>query len=362
MKNWFIFLSCAILVFAGTTAVASDSLQALLFPVNIQLNGEAKQPDDSHPVVNINGETYVPLRYLSEQMGATVGWKEDTKTISIDYVTDEGLPLTNTWNHSIRAGNLKAVPNEDKTKTRVTGQFQNMSSELGIGLILNFYSNKGEKMGTASYNATMKSGEINTVQMEGEGDLSNYAVVTMDVWYKHAPSYAIPPGELNVKDEHMPDIALGDIGAFRYSGRDGVYTQVLGHLSNQLPRPGNYKLTLQFMDGNGVLLGTTTLPQRHWSNAPGGIGGFEAVGPGDFSKYASVKLQVTPLPDTDLPIGMKELNEQITVTKETSFYAKPDDGLPVLGKISPQSIHIFGKWNDWYYFESWAGSSWMKLQ
>ncbi|MCL4439707.1 MAG: copper amine oxidase N-terminal domain-containing protein, partial [Firmicutes bacterium] len=52
------------------------------FPVvKLMVNGQLKEP--TSPVIIIDGRTYVPLRFVSESLGAKVDWDDVTGTVKI---------------------------------------------------------------------------------------------------------------------------------------------------------------------------------------------------------------------------------------------------------------------------------------
>ncbi|WP_181186153.1 stalk domain-containing protein [Alkalicoccus urumqiensis] len=71
---------------AGTGAGAATSkMIEVYYNVNdIKINGESAMPSnpDNNPFI-YNGTTYVPLRFVSQELGETVKWDGATKTITI---------------------------------------------------------------------------------------------------------------------------------------------------------------------------------------------------------------------------------------------------------------------------------------
>ena len=77
MKKFMLGLTCGCILSFSTVALASDSVQAVLFPSKVTVHGvnETKDlaPDDD--VINYNGKTYIPLRAFSEAMGSFVNYE-----------------------------------------------------------------------------------------------------------------------------------------------------------------------------------------------------------------------------------------------------------------------------------------------
>ncbi len=64
---------------------ASDFIETHLFPATIIINGKESEQNDSLPILNYNGNAYVPIRYFAENMQAQVGYDPQNTSIFIDY-------------------------------------------------------------------------------------------------------------------------------------------------------------------------------------------------------------------------------------------------------------------------------------
>ncbi|RKN66113.1 DUF3221 domain-containing protein [Paenibacillus ginsengarvi] len=86
MKRFVLGLVCGVMLAIGTAAYASDTVQAVLFPAKFVINGQVRSLDGEYTALNVDGHAYVPVRFIAEQMGATVGFlASDTNTIYINY-------------------------------------------------------------------------------------------------------------------------------------------------------------------------------------------------------------------------------------------------------------------------------------
>jgi hypothetical protein len=85
LKKFFLGLTCGIALTATTAVYASDTIQAYLFPVKYVFNGQTKELDSEFTTLNYNGHTYVPVRWVSENMGANVGYNGNSQSIWINY-------------------------------------------------------------------------------------------------------------------------------------------------------------------------------------------------------------------------------------------------------------------------------------
>ncbi|MGI6307508.1 MAG: stalk domain-containing protein [Dethiobacteria bacterium] len=83
-------LFVGIIIASSITAFAADFIQATLYPIKLIINGEEQKiPEEEYSILNYNDHTYVPLRFISENIGAKVGFieassHEDT-IVTIDF-------------------------------------------------------------------------------------------------------------------------------------------------------------------------------------------------------------------------------------------------------------------------------------
>lgn len=66
----------------GVSAAGGNLLEVYYGIKDIQINQVSKMPSDTKPFMN-NGRTYVPLRYIAENLGQPVNWDSKTQTIFI---------------------------------------------------------------------------------------------------------------------------------------------------------------------------------------------------------------------------------------------------------------------------------------
>ncbi len=80
------FVAGAMCMVSVTAAFAAypQVMTSVLNDVLFQINGEKVASPSDQPVLNYNGYTYVPVRYISEALGADVNWDPATKLVSVD--------------------------------------------------------------------------------------------------------------------------------------------------------------------------------------------------------------------------------------------------------------------------------------
>jgi hypothetical protein len=85
MKKWIVCVGALILLLLlPFRTTASDILQTVLFQVKIFINEEETPLDSHYTIMNYKGHAYVPIRFISEKLGAFVGYNEQTSEIYID--------------------------------------------------------------------------------------------------------------------------------------------------------------------------------------------------------------------------------------------------------------------------------------
>ncbi len=92
-------------VTGGTLVYADDAYKTvstyLTNDVKIEYNGESKTLPSEYNILNYGDRTYVPLRYISELLGADVEWNNNTRTVIIenDSKTEDTKPEQNNSGH-----------------------------------------------------------------------------------------------------------------------------------------------------------------------------------------------------------------------------------------------------------------------
>lgn len=84
MKKFLLGLFCGMTLAATTTIYASDEIRAVLFPVTIQFNGETKDPGSRYSILNYEGHTYVPLRFMAENLNAGALYDAQSRKVSVE--------------------------------------------------------------------------------------------------------------------------------------------------------------------------------------------------------------------------------------------------------------------------------------
>lgn len=88
MKNYKQFVAGIIvggvLLSGGNALANNNALPSIMNFVKYKINGEAKALPSGYTTLNYDGHTYVPTRFIAEQLGADVEWDDKTKTVAIN--------------------------------------------------------------------------------------------------------------------------------------------------------------------------------------------------------------------------------------------------------------------------------------
>lgn len=179
MKKFIAGLSIGVLISLSSAAFAADSIQALLFPAKFEFNGKAVDPGEEYTVLNYQGHAYVPIRFIAEQIGATVGYEAETGQI---FVKNEALTVTDPDYPTVSVGNLILV--KEGSNTKVTGQIRIAGTRINenmIGASLTFYNDKSEKIGEVPLLGSKFGESLQQFEAVGTGDFRKYARVNLHI-------------------------------------------------------------------------------------------------------------------------------------------------------------------------------------
>jgi Copper amine oxidase N-terminal domain. len=101
---------------AGAAAASqSTTITAFLKDgILFKFNGEEKKLEDGYSVLNYKNSTYVPARFVAEELGATVTWDNKTQTISINSSVGSKEP--------VQSNSTNPVVTKPEPTATVTGQ------------------------------------------------------------------------------------------------------------------------------------------------------------------------------------------------------------------------------------------------
>ncbi|WP_187274016.1 stalk domain-containing protein [Paenibacillus sp. N3.4] len=180
MKRFILGAVFGILLSATTITYASDSIKTLLFPAKFEFNGKNTELGDEYKVLNYNGHAYVPIRFVTENIGATIDYDPETEII---FVKNGNLDLSDPDWSGISVGNL--ILTKDGPNTKVTGhlKMEKMGNEKNmVGANLSFYKDdQTEKIGEVAITGTNFGNKTQTFEAIGEGDFRTYSTVKLHI-------------------------------------------------------------------------------------------------------------------------------------------------------------------------------------
>lgn len=113
--------STGTLNFTVKTAGISSAFNLTVVDMTVKVNGKEISFPDQQPYLNKDGRTMVPVRFISESLGAKVSWDEKTKTVTITGKDRAGESRT----VKLKIGENKAVINGKTVTFDTRAEFKN---------------------------------------------------------------------------------------------------------------------------------------------------------------------------------------------------------------------------------------------
>lgn len=145
--------------------------------LNLVVNGNAVTNVEAKL---IDGSTYVPLRAVSQMLGAEVGWDSKTKTVSVNMGTQANA----------RGYDVRDITFYDVTVEKgqfgwdLTTEVKNNGSKTvgGMNFTATFYDESGNRIGTAMGSVQdIRTGEFKTSTMITSDDLTGYKTIKFQI-------------------------------------------------------------------------------------------------------------------------------------------------------------------------------------
>lgn len=142
------------MIATGGTAFANSSVAPVITNwVKFKFNGEAKNLPSGYTVINYEGHTYVPARFIAEELGADVKWDVNSNTVLIDE-QEVKQPTTSEETPSQPEKpdvNNEETQSQDETKETPSTTFE----ELPVSKTLNGVSVEIYEIDQSDYENTM---------------------------------------------------------------------------------------------------------------------------------------------------------------------------------------------------------------
>lgn len=167
-----------VLLSGGNALANNTSLPTIMGWAKYLINGEEKQLPSGYTTLNFEGHTYVPTRFIAEELGADVKWDENTKTISINSRVNNEEEIKDDSDEEV----IEEKPNdetEDSSNQDSEKYDQLPVSKTIDGVRVEIYSVEDESNYTKFY-AIVKNTTENLVQLNQgsayfESELDTYA-------------------------------------------------------------------------------------------------------------------------------------------------------------------------------------------
>ncbi|WP_058302805.1 copper amine oxidase N-terminal domain-containing protein [Gorillibacterium timonense] len=185
MKKFMLGLLCGALLASSTVAFAASPLQARLFPAGFTINGKEVQLDKAYKVLEADGHTYVPVRFVAENLGATVGYEADSHRV---YIQNGPLTVGDPNFPGVSVGNL--ILTRSGKNTSVIGQLQYAgvgNTKNSLEASLTFYNAANKKLGSAILKGSFGV-DTQTFTTTAAGDLRGYQTVILQVTSENGKS------------------------------------------------------------------------------------------------------------------------------------------------------------------------------
>lgn len=181
MKKFITGIIVGIIISISTVGIASNQISAYLFPVKFTFNGEQKILDSQYDVLNYKGYTYVPSRYIAENMNGYIYYDEISKTVNVSFLEEPIITDFEGYFPNVKVGSISL--NKLNNDTKVSGYYkvEDDPTENTISFALNFYNEDGDKIGTVSVSGNLKPNEIGQFSTVIKGDITNYKKISMQL-------------------------------------------------------------------------------------------------------------------------------------------------------------------------------------
>lgn len=219
MKKLMWGLVCSVVLASSSVALASNSIQAFLFPVQIEINDSAVSMPKDYKVLQVDGRAYVPIRFVAENLGATIDYDSSTKKMMIK---NQKLDLVDPTCKTISVGNL--IVTKDGNHSKVTGQIEIEgvgNSQNSIEAKLSFYNASHKKLGESVIQGKNVGVDAQTFVTQGNGDLREYATVTLQIESVNDKKVAEESGVLYENKDYHFSLTLPKSWVGKYEVMEG---------------------------------------------------------------------------------------------------------------------------------------------
>jgi hypothetical protein len=236
-------MCCGLVIACSSVAFASDSIQALLFPASFEINGSNVALNNEYKVLNVDGHAYVPIRFVAENMEATIDYDAESKKI---FIKNGNLDLTDPDYKGISVGNL--ILTKVGKNTKVTGQLKINgvgNTKNMVGANLSFYNDNSEKVGEAAITGNNFGVESQIFMSEGSGDFRTYSTVNLHIGAVNNNIISETPSVIYENTKHNFTLNLPKSWEGKYDVVEGTDTIDFINIANKEAGWGGVLFTIQ---------------------------------------------------------------------------------------------------------------------
>lgn len=195
-----LFLSICLIAALIATGTASAAPYNVGTPVEfntkeftVKFNGEAVRFPDAQPFVDSNNRTLVPVRFVTEKMGAEVSWDQPTQTATIELngitvkITIGKDTLTVTKNGSTSTVKMDTVAVNKESRTFVPVRFvaEALGAWVGYSDLFNTAQIYMDKLTPAEINRLHAKRDISWSEYDWDPSISNEEFAQMNPQIKY---------------------------------------------------------------------------------------------------------------------------------------------------------------------------------
>jgi hypothetical protein len=128
-RKLILIASIMVLLFSGGVALAEGryrQIEVYFDRINIAINGQASSLTKDSLIYD--GTVYVPIRNLSELLGADVGWNNTDRTVTLDFIADKAILVNQSYQKGIYQ--YIAIEHNRMISTMITAFESNDNSSL----------------------------------------------------------------------------------------------------------------------------------------------------------------------------------------------------------------------------------------
>ena len=303
MRKYAIGFIFGIILASVSVVFAGNSITATIFPVKYVFNDKVVTLPDGYKTLNFEGRTYVPVRFIGENLNAVITYDGTTKTLRVENrfsLLSIDTKLKARINKITKLDSGSEIIGELYAGQNYWDQLHDSKFEvepgtnIEISAYISFYDEIGRKIGFVPVKTTMlaKGDQNKEFKVVTDKDLTTYSFATLE-YVGPIPFFMMLPPDINVADIEGR-LAVGDLKMLKQD----TFTKI--QVSLAFLKKGEFKAegTLTFYDDSNNKVGTAVIDTVGSSEKDVSIDNYtqiykyETVGIGDFSNVSKYTLSL----------------------------------------------------------------------